>query len=57
MIKYSASLTVHWPTGPIHSCETHADKAISIARVMGFHLAVTEAPDGAECVNCKREQE
>lgn len=54
-MMYSASLIVHWPTGPVNCCEEHADKLIALAKFMGYHVGTTEAQPDSECTNCKNE--
>jgi hypothetical protein len=53
MSDYPATKIVHWPTGPVNACNDHAAQLVNLARFMGTHVAVTAAPDGAECINCK----
>ena len=52
-IKFPATKTVHWPTGPVNCCENHARALAGLGRFMGSHIAVSTAPEGAECGNCK----
>lgn len=54
-IKYPAMFTVHWPTGPVNACYKHANGLRGLASMLGSHVAVTEAPNKAECSNCINE--
>lgn len=55
-IKFPATRTVHWPTGPVHCCEEHARQLMVLNGVMGGgHIAHTHPPLDAECVNCVNE--
>jgi hypothetical protein len=54
-MKYPATKTCHWVTGPVHACDDHAEQLLALGGFMGTHVAVTTAPDGAECSNCINE--
>ncbi len=53
--EFPASVTVHWPTGPVNVCEKHADQLVGLARFMGTHVGVTKLEDDAQCSNCVSE--
>ena len=52
---YPATHTVHMPSGPVNACAPHATRLDVLAAFMGFHAAITEAPEGATCSNCENE--
>jgi len=54
-IKFPATITVHWPTGPTDCCEKHARELVGLGNFMGSHIAQTHAVEGAECQNCINE--
>ena len=54
-LKYPATKTVHWPSGPVYACDNHAAQLVGLARFLGSHVGVTIAPDNSECGNCKNE--
>ena len=55
-IKFPATRTVHWPSGPVDCCEKHARQLAGLNEALGGgHIAHTHAPEGAECVNCVNE--
>jgi len=53
--EYPATVTVHWPTGPVDCCEDHADQLVAMGNFLGTHIAKTYAPEDAQCENCKNE--
>lgn len=53
--KFPATKTVHWPSGPTEACEVHAAQLVGLGRILGSHVGVSEAPEGAECANCANE--
>ena len=55
LLGYPATHTVHWPSGPVDACEKHAKQLAAFGRHLGVHIAVTVAPDNAQCYNCKHE--
>ena len=55
-IKYPATCTVHWPTGPVNACEEHAKGIIAIGNHLGSHIIATKLEEPAECSNCKAEK-
>lgn len=57
MRDYPATKTVHWASGPVYTCEKHAVQLNRVAQALGYHIGITEAPEGSECVNCKNESE
>ena len=52
---FPATVTCHWPSKPVHACYHHAEHIVGLGRFMGAHIAVTVAPEGAECANCVNE--
>ena len=55
MPEYPASLTVHWPTGPVDCSDGHAEKLVAVAKTLGYHVGIGAASSDAECTNCKNE--
>jgi len=55
MTEYPATVTVHWPTGPVDCCKEHARQLFALNDVLGGHLVQTHAAEGAECSNCVNE--
>lgn len=53
--SYPAAFTVHWPNGPVHCCAHHRVGLVGLAALLGSHVGVTLAPDGAQCSNCINE--
>lgn len=53
--EFAATHTVHWQSGPVDACETHARQLVGLARLLGSHVGVTAARIGAVCVNCQNE--
>jgi len=53
--EYPATHTVHWATGPVDCCEDHAAQLVGLGGMLGTHTAVTEATEGAQCINCINE--
>jgi hypothetical protein len=52
--------TVHWPSGPVETCDRHAQELIRLASFMGSHvvsipLQLSDERRGLECVNCVNE--
>ena len=54
-MKHPATKTVHWPTGPVHACDEHADKLVRLANFLGSHVGVEDAPQDSTCMNCVNE--
>lgn len=54
-MAYLATITVHWPTGPVNCCEAHGEKLVALAEILGYHVGVTDALGNAECLNCRNE--
>lgn len=52
-----AMFVVHWPTGPVTACRSHANGLRNLATMLGTHVAVVEAPEGAFCINCKNKKD
>lgn len=53
--KYPATVTVHWPTGPVPACDRHASELLKLSNFLGSHVAVTGLSKPAECANCMSE--
>lgn len=53
MSDFPAMYTVHWPSGPVHACATHASQLRGLAGFLGAHVGFTAAPYGAQCANCE----
>ena len=51
-----ATKIVHWPSGPVAACNNHATQLMLLAQVMGMHVGIESAPEGAECKNCENEK-
>ncbi len=54
-IKHPATCVCHWATGPVNTCDRHAQQIQGLGRVLGAHVAVTELTEPAECSNCVNE--
>jgi len=54
-IKYPATYTVHWPTGPVDCCDEHAKGLILIGKHLGSHTVATKLEKPSECSNCVNE--
>jgi len=55
--KYPATITVHWPTGPVDCCEKHAKELVGLSNFLGSHIVQTHAKEGSICCNCKNEDD
>lgn len=53
--KYPATCVVHWPSGPVNSCEKHARELVGLGKFMGAHVPVTSPTKMAACSNCVNE--
>lgn len=53
--SFPATLMVHWPTGPVPTCDNHAAGLLNIARLLGTHVTYNKLESPAECTNCKNE--
>ena len=54
--KYPADRVVHWPSGPVNTCEAHGRALVALSTILGSHIAVTKLTEkNAECSNCKNE--
>jgi bacterioferritin-associated ferredoxin len=53
--NYPATVTAHTVSGPVHSCEAHAQGIKALMSCMGTHVNFTAAPEGAQCANCVNE--
>lgn len=56
-MKYPATRTIHWPTGPVQTCDKHTASLTAIARMLGYYVAVTKLRGESECTNCKNEND
>lgn len=54
--NYPAEVIVHWPTGPVNCCMSHAKDLLALGKFMGAHVVATKAEEGAVCVNCENEK-
>ena len=54
-IKFPATQVVHWATGPVNCCDTHAAQLIGLGNMLGSHVVATTLPAPAECTNCVNE--
>lgn len=54
---YPATQVVHWPSGPVSTCDAHGRALVALSTMLGTHIAVTKltALDEQECSNCKNE--
>jgi hypothetical protein len=52
-IKYPVDRLVHWPTGPVATCEEHGNDLLALSNMLGSHIAVTKLLEEAECLNGK----
>jgi hypothetical protein len=55
LFEYPASMLVHWPTGPVATCDIHGEQLIGVGRFLGTHIVATKLMEPAECVNCLNE--
>ncbi len=55
-IKYPATCTVHWPSGPVDACDFHRRALFSIHALLGGHLVATKLDRNVECINCVNEE-
>jgi hypothetical protein len=55
MDNFPATHTVHWPSGPVNCCETHALQLLGLAKMLGTHIGVTIASGSPQCGNCQNE--
>lgn len=54
--KHPATITVHWPTGPVDCCKEHADKLVALGNMLGSYIVQTGAEEGSICSNCENEE-
>lgn len=62
-MKFPATKTGHWPTGPVHVCDHHAEVLKNIGDAMSIHVNFTVLiandhmgqPQQVECKNCINE--
>ena len=54
-IEYPATMTVHWPTGPVDCCDEHGSQLIGLGNFLGSHVVATHLLSPAECVTCVNE--
>lgn len=55
-MKFLATRTVHWPSGPIDCCDNHANQLMELNKILGgLHIVHTKPAENAECINCINE--
>lgn len=54
-IKFPATMTVHWPSGPVNTCDEHGQALAGLGRMLGSHIALTKLLKPAQCTNCVNE--
>ena len=54
-MEYPATRIVHWPTGPVYTCENHARQLVGMANFLGTHVGVEITTEEKECTNCVNE--
>ena len=55
--KYPADRVVHWPSGPVNTCEAHGRALVALSTMLGSHIAITKLIEkNVECSNCKYEK-
>lgn len=54
-VEYPATVLVHWPTGPVATCDEHGRQLIGLGQFLGTHVVATVLTEPAECVNCLNE--
>lgn len=54
-VEYPATMTVHWPTGPVNCCEAHGRALVGLSNMLGSHVGVTKLTEPAQCSNCVNE--
>lgn len=54
-VTFPATLTVHWPSGPVNACDDHAAKVVGLSNFLGAHVSVTAAPGNSQCTICMNE--
>lgn len=58
LIKHPATCIVHWPTGPVYQCDTHARALMNLAKMFSYDVvAVPITPCEIECKNCISEEQ
>ena len=56
--KNLATHVVHWVTGPVHCCKSHAEKLVYISRLCGQKAIPVTGSDGKHtCLNCVYDSE
>lgn len=53
--KYPATVLVHWPSGPVATCDEHGLQLVGLGNFLGSHIVATPLTVPAECVNCVNE--
>ena len=56
MSDFPATVTVHWPSGPVSACDEHASGLVKLAEFLDSPVAVTVGAKG-ECANCRNEHD
>jgi hypothetical protein len=54
-MKYPATKIVHWPSGPVYTCDKHARQLVGMANLLGSHVGVENTTEEMECRNCINE--
>lgn len=54
-MKFPATKTCHWATGPVDACDEHARQIVNLGAFLGAHVAVTKLEKPSECQNCINE--
>jgi hypothetical protein len=54
-IRFPATCEAHWSSGPVASCDKHAQEIVGLGRFMGLHVPLTTLTEPKECANCLNE--
>ena len=54
-VTFPATRTVHWPSGPVNTCDNHTAQLVGLSNFLGAYVGVTAAPDNSQCANCMNE--
>lgn len=46
---------VHWATGPVLTCDRHAEGLKNIGRALGMHVHAEDYEGDEPCINCVKE--
>lgn len=55
MADHPATCDAHWATGPVPSCDRHAQELVALGRFMAFRVILTALTEPAQCANCVNE--